>query len=94
MEFKPLRSVSSASAAPVTGNETGPLRIGIPGAASIAPSALIKPANGNDEVVIAVAARDGARAQAFATKHRIEAPLHRSVSAAILDAEIAPGKPP
>jgi predicted dehydrogenase len=87
--------VSSASAAPVTGNETGPLRIGILGAASIAPSALIKPANGNDEVVIvAVAARDGARAQAFATQHRIEAPLHRSVSAAILDAEIAPGKPP
>jgi predicted dehydrogenase len=56
----------------VTGNENRSLRIGILGAASIAPSALIKPAGANREVVVAaVAARDGARAQAYATKHGI-----------------------
>jgi predicted dehydrogenase len=42
------------------------------GAARIAPSALIKPAKGNDEVAVAaVAARDVSRAQAFAQKHDI-----------------------
>jgi len=50
----------------VTGNEAAPLRIGILGAARIAPSALIKPAKGNVEVVVAaVAARDASRAQAL-----------------------------
>ncbi len=48
------------------------LRIGILGAARIAPAALIKPASETDGVeVTAVAARDGAKAQAFATKHGI-----------------------
>ncbi|OBA62645.1 oxidoreductase [Mycobacterium sp. 1100029.7] len=48
------------------------LRIGILGAAQIAPAALIKPARDNADVVVAaVAARDGARAQAFAAKHGI-----------------------
>ncbi|MFF2551759.1 Gfo/Idh/MocA family protein [Nocardia sp. NPDC058058] len=49
-----------------------PLRIGVLGAAGIAPSALIDPAKRNPEVVVAaVAARDGARAAAFAKKHDI-----------------------
>jgi predicted dehydrogenase len=49
-----------------------PIRVGVLGAASIAPSALIKPAAGNAEVeVVAVAARDVSRAQAFAAKHAI-----------------------
>ncbi|MEV6102881.1 Gfo/Idh/MocA family oxidoreductase [Nocardia sp. NPDC051981] len=49
-----------------------PLRIGILGAAAIAPNALIGPAKRNPEVVVAaVAARDRARAQAFAGKHGI-----------------------
>ncbi|OMC18567.1 Gfo/Idh/MocA family protein [Mycobacterium sp. SP-6446] len=48
------------------------LRIGILGAARIAPLALTNPAKDNPEVdVTAVAARDVARAQAFAAKHDI-----------------------
>ncbi len=61
------------------------LRIGILGAARIAPAALIKPARDNPEVeVAAVAARDPARAQAFADKHGI-ASLHPSYEALIAD---------
>src|SRR5262245_47834132 len=49
-----------------------PLRIGILGAARIAPMALIRPARSVPEAAIsAVAARDSARAQAFARKHGI-----------------------
>ncbi len=48
------------------------LRIGILGAARIAPAALINPAKKNGEVVVAaVAARDTSRAQAFASRHGI-----------------------
>ena len=48
------------------------LRIGILGAARIAPLALINPAKENSEVVVAaVAARDASRARAFAAKHDI-----------------------
>jgi predicted dehydrogenase len=48
------------------------LRIGILGAARIAPNALIKPAKDNSDVVVAaVAARDRARAVEFAAGHRI-----------------------
>ena len=80
--------MSSVSAASVTGSKTGPLRIGILGAASIAPSALIKPAKGSGEVVVAaVAARDGVRAQAFATKHGI-ARVHESYDALIADPDL------
>ena len=62
-----------------------PLRIGILGAARIAPAALIKPARDNPEVVVAaVAARDGGRARAFAAKHGI-ARVHDSYEALIAD---------
>jgi predicted dehydrogenase len=48
------------------------LRIGILGAARIAPAACVRPARAVDGVeVVAVAARDGARARAFASKHGI-----------------------
>ncbi|WP_067701513.1 Gfo/Idh/MocA family protein [Nocardia jejuensis] len=48
------------------------LRIGILGAAAIAPSSLIAPAGRNPDVVVAaIAARDGARARAYADKHGI-----------------------
>lgn len=48
------------------------LRIGVLGAARIAPTALIKPARLVDDVVVgAVAARDPLRAKAFAAKHGI-----------------------
>ncbi len=50
----------------------GKLRVGILGAARIAPMALITPARDVPEVVVAaVAARDRGRAQAFAAKHGI-----------------------
>jgi len=49
-----------------------PLRIGILGAARIAPPAIVRPGRRVDGVeVVAVAARDKARAEAFATKHSI-----------------------
>lgn len=49
-----------------------PLRIGILGAARIAPLALVNPAKDNPKVeVAAVAARDVSRAEAFAAKHGI-----------------------
>src|SRR5215467_13402600 len=48
------------------------LRIGTLGAARITPAALIKPARNSTEAeVVAVAARDRSRAQAFASKHGI-----------------------
>ncbi|MUL63041.1 oxidoreductase [Mycobacterium sp. CBMA 234] len=49
---------------------TTPLRIGILGAARIAPMALVKPAKDNGEVVVAaVAARDVEKATDFAARH-------------------------
>lgn len=49
-----------------------PIRIGILGAAKIAPGALIEPAKGRQDIhIVAVAARDPARAQAFADQHDI-----------------------
>src|SRR5580704_14814705 len=49
-----------------------PLRIGVLGAARIAPAAIIGPATRTDTAeVVAIAARDRTRAQAFATKHGI-----------------------
>jgi predicted dehydrogenase len=51
----------------------GPLRIGILGAARIAPMALIQPVRRNLEAsVVGVAARETTRAAAFAAKHGIE----------------------
>jgi predicted dehydrogenase len=71
----------------VSGKAT-PLRIGILGAARIAPMALVNPAKDNAETVVAaVAARDVARAQAFAAKHSI-ARVHDSYDALIDDPEL------
>ena len=82
------RAGASASVAFVSGNGAAPLRIGILGAARIAPLALIKPAKGNVEVVVAaVAARDAARAQAFAAKHGI-ARVHESYETLIADPDL------
>ena len=65
-----------------------PLRIGVLGAARIAPSALIKPAKDNTDVVVAaVAARDSSRARAFAAKHDI-ARVHESYEALIADPDL------
>ena len=66
----------------------GPLRIGILGAARIAPQALIRPARVVAEAeVVAVAARDEARAQRFAQKHGIPR-VHGSYKALLEDPEI------
>jgi predicted dehydrogenase len=65
-----------------------PLRIGVLGAARIAPSALINPAKDNPDVVVtAVAARDGARARAFAAKNQISR-VHDSYEALIADPDL------
>ncbi|SRX95278.1 NAD binding oxidoreductase [Amycolatopsis mediterranei S699] [Mycobacterium shimoidei] len=65
-----------------------PLRIGVLGAARIAPLALIRPAANNPDVVVAaIAARDLSRAQAFAEKHNI-ARAHGSYQALIADPDI------
>jgi predicted dehydrogenase len=65
-----------------------PLRIGILGAARIAPMALIRPARRVPEAQIAaVAARNPERARAFATKHGI-AQVHATYDALLADPEI------
>jgi predicted dehydrogenase len=67
---------------------TLPLRIGILGAARIAPMAVIRPALQLPEaVVVAVAARDPARAGGFAAKHGILR-VHSTYDALIEDPEI------
>ncbi|MGV0714076.1 Gfo/Idh/MocA family oxidoreductase [Mycolicibacterium sp. XJ662] len=64
------------------------VRFGVLGAAQIAPAALITPAKGNAEVVVAaVAARDVGRAEAFAAKHGI-ARVHGDYEALIADPEV------
>ena len=64
------------------------MRIGILGAARIAPLALINPARENDEVIVAaVAAREVSRGQAFAAKHGI-AQVHDSYEALIADPDV------
>ncbi|EHB49743.1 Trans-1,2-dihydrobenzene-1,2-diol dehydrogenase [Mycolicibacterium rhodesiae JS60] len=64
------------------------VRIGVLGAAQIAPAALIDPAKDNAEVMVAaVAARDASRAQAFAAKHGI-ARVHASYEALIADPDV------
>ena len=72
----------------MSGNGVAPLRIGLLGAARIAPTALINPAKENDEVVVAaVAARDVSRARAFAAKHDI-ARVHDSYETLIADRDL------
>ena len=64
------------------------LRFGILGAARIAPAAIIKPAKIHpDAEVVAVAARDRAKAQTFATKHGIGT-VHESYDALLADPNI------
>ena len=68
--------------------DSGPRTDRHSGAARVAPLALIKPAKGNAEVVVAaVAARDVSRAQAFAAKHGI-ARVHDSYEALIADPDL------
>jgi len=65
-----------------------PLRFGILGAARIAPMALVAPAKRVAEAhVLAIAARDPAKARAFATKHGIPR-VHDSYEALLADPEL------
>jgi predicted dehydrogenase len=65
-----------------------PLRLGILGAARIAPAALIRPARHVGEAqVVAVAARDRDKAARFAGKHDI-ATVHGSYEALLADANV------
>src|SRR3569833_2005061 len=64
------------------------LRIGILGAARIAPAALVKPASSSSEVdVVAIAARSLERAQTFAARHGIPR-THSSYEALLADPDI------
>jgi predicted dehydrogenase len=80
LSYRSLRMRASSTATPV--------RIGILGAARIAPMALIAPAQRVPEVTIAaVAARDPARARTFAAKHGIPK-THASYDELLADREI------
>ncbi|WP_431230968.1 Gfo/Idh/MocA family protein [Mycolicibacterium psychrotolerans] len=69
-------------------NGRGPVRVGVLGAATIAPAALINPAKDNAEVVVAaVAARDMSRARAFAAKHGIPE-VHDGYESLIADPDV------
>jgi predicted dehydrogenase len=84
----PHSPVADPAAAMAESERGAPLRIGILGAARIAPLALIKPAKENAEVVVAaVAARDATRAQAFAAKHNI-ARVHDDYDKLIADPDL------
>jgi predicted dehydrogenase len=62
-----------------------PLRIGVLGAAKITPMALVRPARSVPDVTVAaVAARDPARAEAFARRHGIEK-AHKSYADLLAD---------
>ena len=64
------------------------VRIGVLGAAAIVPSALVKPARKVDDVeVVAIAARDRTRAQAFASKHGIPR-VHASYDDVVSDPDV------
>ena len=64
------------------------LRMGILGAAVIAPFALVNPARAMDDVAVtAIAARDPARAQTFAAKHAIPT-AHATYADLLADPEI------
>src|SRR6185437_6325825 len=78
----------AAASVHVVPGRAAPLRIGVLGAARIAPMALVNPAKENAEVVVgAVAARDVSRARAFAAKHGIPK-VHGGYGALIADPDL------
>jgi predicted dehydrogenase len=69
-------------------SERSPLRMGILGAARIAPAALVRPARKLPEVeVVAVAARDPRRARKFASRHGIPR-VHADYDALLADPDV------
>ncbi|WP_345188808.1 Gfo/Idh/MocA family oxidoreductase [Microbacterium panaciterrae] len=85
--------VPRAQSGPIVANEyssspgVGPIRIGILGAARIAPMALLKPAQRIGIPVVSVAARDVEVARRYAAKHRIPR-IHDSYQDLLDDPEI------
>ncbi|MBF9068442.1 Gfo/Idh/MocA family protein [Streptacidiphilus fuscans] len=78
---------TAPTSAPVSGPDTE-LRIGVLGAAAIAPTALIKPAAQTPRVTVAaVAARDRSRAEIFARKHGVPV-IHDDYDALLADPSI------
>jgi predicted dehydrogenase len=76
------------SATATTGDNTAPLRIGILGAARIAPRAIIAPAHHiPGATVVAIAARDPEKAHHFAQRHQIPR-VHTSYADLVADEEI------
>ncbi|HSB02519.1 MAG TPA: Gfo/Idh/MocA family oxidoreductase [Anaerolineales bacterium] len=69
-------------------NTASPIRIGVLGAAAIVPMALTDPARAVSEAeIVAIAARDPKRAQAFARKHRIPR-VHQTYRDLLADPQI------
>ncbi|MDT7705749.1 MAG: hypothetical protein QOG20_1356 [Pseudonocardiales bacterium] len=66
---------------------TEPLRIGVLGAARISEQAIVDPAHATGDRLVAVAARDPRRAQAFAAEHGVERVLS-SYADVIADADV------
>ena len=67
---------------------SSPIRMGVLGAAAIVPMALTNPARSVPEVqILAIAARDPKRAQAFARKHKIRR-VHQTYSDVLADPDI------
>jgi predicted dehydrogenase len=64
-----------------------PLRIGVLGAARIAELAIVSPARATGDRLVAVAARDRRRAEAFAAQHAIERVLD-SYAEVVTDPEV------
>jgi predicted dehydrogenase len=56
----------------MAGRPSGPLRIGVLGASRIAALAVVDPAHATGDRLVAVAARDRGRAEAFAATHGVE----------------------
>lgn len=84
----PLRVEDVGASIRFVSEHGAPVRIGVLGAARIAPLALINPARQNAEVVVAaVAARDASRAEAFAAKHGVSR-VHDSYEALIADPDL------
>lgn len=67
--MSPTTAAIGIDGAPLPG---GPLRIGVLGAARIAVDAIVTPAHALGHRLVAVAARDRARAEAFAAEHGVE----------------------
>ncbi|NUR79104.1 MAG: Gfo/Idh/MocA family oxidoreductase, partial [Dermatophilaceae bacterium] len=64
-----------------------PLRIGVLGAARIAPLSVVEPATATGHRLVAVAARDAERAKAFASTHGVER-VHASYADVLADPEV------